>query len=559
MSMLVASAAQAAAPKVPVAASPAASKVVTRDAASTDQPPVLTKSEQAKIDKEESKFHEFLVLLDDQANREVEKAFSMPVGPERRQYVAKTLIDNMVKTQEPLWKVLDGLQNSGHVSARKGYQPLWIQNAIVVHGDDDAETVLSSAAGVAQAIKSATHTLDNPGLHHDQLAPLADAARGAGEALADLPVDVDSSAAATAKSRHSGSKSGPDLKTDPQWNIERMHVDKARADGLTGKGVTVGIIDTGLDVNHPFLLSKYRGYDATTGERDDLGNWYDATDEKSPEPVDVGRHGTHVAGTIAGSYGGVQTGIAPDVKIVAARGLGEQGGTDGMLLSAFQNMIAPRVPTPHQSPGSKRVISLGPDIINNSWGSDDGNSVSYMHALHNMAAMGVINVFAAGNDGSAGRGTVGSPGSSPDIITVGAIGRDDEPADFSSRGPNPLPTPNGEPVPFVAAPGVDIRSTVPGGTLEGGWQGTSMATPATTGFIALAQQAAKEETGRMFDANAMREVLKRAAQDVADKGVDDATGYGVPVADNLRGIVRDVARELNLGAPEPKDDAAASK
>src|SRR5690606_21905964 len=124
------------------------------------------------------------------------------------------------------------------------------------------------------------------------------------------------------------------------------------------------------------------------------------------------------------------------------------------------NMVAPRVPTPGRSPGSRRVVALGPDIINNSWGSDDGTSVGYMHALHNMDAMGIINIMAAGNDGG-GAGTIGSPASSPHIITVGATDRDDQPAGFSSRGPNPLPVKGGDPVPYVAAPGVDIRSSIP--------------------------------------------------------------------------------------------------
>jgi bacillopeptidase F len=178
-----------------------------------------------------------------------------------------------------------------------------------------------------------------------------------------------------------------------------------------------------------------------------------------------------------------------------------------------------------------------------------------MHALRNMDAMGIINVMAAGNDGG-GAGTIGSPASSPHIITVGATDKQDNPADFSSRGPNPLPVEGGEPVPFVAAPGVDIRSTIPGGGIETGWQGTSMATPLVTGIIALAQQAAVEETGRKFDTRAMKEVLKRAAVDVAEKGPDDATGYGIPMAGDLRKHVVAVAKDLGL---EIAADAAAEK
>ena len=89
---------------------------------------------------------------------------------------------------------------------------------------------------------------------------------------------------------------------------------------------------------------------------------------------------------------------------------------------------------------AQRQVRFGPDIINNSWGSDDGTSVSYQHALRNMDAMGIINVFAAGNDGEAGRGTIGSPGSNAShIITVGATDRNDQPASASDSAPNSTP------------------------------------------------------------------------------------------------------------------------
>lgn len=472
----------------------------------------------------EPKFGEFLVLLDDQANRKVEKAFEMPVGPERRQYVAQTLIDKMRTTQQPLWDTLDGLKAAGHVES---FQPLWIQNAIVVKGDEEAETVMAHAAGVAQAIKSATYTLDKPAFEADVLS---------GE---DLGTE--------------GGTSGAD---DPQWNMTRMRADRAKKQGLDGRGVTVGIIDTGVDFEHPHLKDKYRGYDPTTGAQSHVANWHDSTDEASSVPVDEGAHGTHVAGTVGGKYNDDQTGLAHGSTMVAARGLGEQGGTDGMLLSAFQALVAPRIPTPGQSPGSRRELRLGADVINNSWGSADGLSVAYSNALRNMAAMGVINLFAAGNDGQGGKaGSVGSPASSPYIISVAATDKNDKVAEFSSRGPNPLPTPDSEPVPFVAAPGVDIRSSVPGGGIERGWQGTSMATPAVTGWVALAQQAAEEATGSKFDVLAMKEMLKRAAQDVDEKGVDDNTGYGIPVVPtNMRKLATEVARERGLLPAEKTEE-----
>lgn len=263
------------------------------DAAPIKDAPPLSKAEQKAIEKEEAKFSEFVVLLDDQATREVEKAFDMPVGLERRQHVVKTLIDNTIKTQAPLWKVLDGLQAAGHVSQRRGYTPLWIQNAIIVYGDETALTTMSHAAGVSQAVKSARHTLDDPGRFHDKLAPIEAAVTGAG--ALEVPVDIEPSAGGTRASKK------PDLSTDPQWNLSRIDIESAHKDGLTGKGVTIGTLDTGVDVSHPALLSKYRGYDPETGSIDHAGNWYDATPAKSEVPVDENGHGTHVTGTSSAS------------------------------------------------------------------------------------------------------------------------------------------------------------------------------------------------------------------------------------------------------------------
>ncbi len=476
-------------------------------------------------------FHEFLVVLDDQAVHKVEKAFSMPMGPKRREFVAKTLIDNMMKTQQPIWDVLDGLKASGHVDPEKGYQPLWIQNAIVVHGDDTAETTMASAAGVAQAFKSANLIYNGP------VDPTG------GETLGN----------SATKSR--GKNSGRD------WDIDRVGAPKAWADNITGKNVTVGIIDTGVDVEHPALLTNFRGYNPDMGYVDLTGSWLDTTGKSPDKMVDDGGHGTWVAAKAVGSDGRTnKVGVAPDAKWFAARGLGEEGGTDGMLLRAFQYMVAPRVPTPGTSPGSRRDLTMGADIINNSWGSNNGMSLAYMHALRNIAAMGVINVFAAGNDGKGGvPGSLGSPASSPYVISVGATNRKDKPAEFSSRGPNPIPSPDGEPSPFVAAPGEDVRSAIPGGGYERGWQGTSMAAPMIAGFAALAQQTAMEETGRMFDLASMKALMKSVAEDVAVKGIDDATGYGIPVANELRTAVRAVAKErgLELLKPDPADAGAA--
>ena len=251
------------------------------------------------------------------------------------------------------------------------------------------------------------------------------------------------------------------------WGIGRIRADLVwRGLGITGAGVTVANIDSGVDWNHPALNANYRGRGNGVAA-DHLHNWFDATDEGAQYPEDADGHGTHTMGTLAGA-GGI--GVAPGAQWMAAKALNRDGfGLDSWLHAAFEFMLAP---------GGDP--SFAPDVLSNSWGNANGADREFSDDLAALRVAGIFVVFANGNAGPRS-GTVGAPASDPDSIAVGATDDDDEVASFSSRGPSPI----AEAIkPNLAAPSVKVVSTFPGGAYAT-LNGTSMATPHVAGAAAL--------------------------------------------------------------------------
>lgn len=164
---------------------------------------------------------------------------------------------------------------------------------------------------------------------------------------------------------------------------------------LTGKGITVGVIDTGIDYNHPDLRRSYkRGYDLVDIDDDPMetkGMYGQST-----------LHGTHVAGIIAAN-GKIQ-GVAPDAKIIAYRALGPGGsGTTEQVLAAIDKAIKDKV-----------------DVLNLSLGNNvNGPDLPISLALNRAVDNGIVAVTSSGNSGP-NMWTVGSPGTAAKAISVGA-------------------------------------------------------------------------------------------------------------------------------------------
>lgn len=164
---------------------------------------------------------------------------------------------------------------------------------------------------------------------------------------------------------------------------------------LTGKGVKIGVIDTGIDYTHPDLQRNYKGgYDLVDDDEDPM--------ETVKSQGEATLHGTHVAGII--SANGKFLGVAPDAEIYAYRALGPGGyGTSDQVITAIE-----------------KAVKDGMDIINLSLGSSV-NAPDYPTsiALDKAVEMGVVAVTSNGNSGP-GLWTVGSPGASEKAISVGA-------------------------------------------------------------------------------------------------------------------------------------------
>jgi len=154
--------------------------------------------------------------------------------------------------------------------------------------------------------------------------------------------------------------------------------------GYTGQGVTIGIVDTGLDSRHPAIAPHYRGTKAD-GTQDNNYNWYDPT-AGAQSPLDDGEHGTHVAGTSAGGTDGHVTGVAPGAKLIAAKAiLGSGYNTTEATLKALQWMLAPT-----DLAGKHADPTRGADVINNSWGDADHQDTMFQDTWDAMNAAGII-------------------------------------------------------------------------------------------------------------------------------------------------------------------------
>jgi len=246
---------------------------------------------------------------------------------------------------------------------------------------------------------------------------------------------------------------------------------------VTGRGIVVAVIDTGIDYTHPDLGGGF-------GPTYKVIGGYDFYNHDS-NPMDDNGHGTHVAGTIAAN-GGIK-GVAPDAKLLAYKTLGPDGqGSMSDVIAAIDRAM---------DPNGDGDTSDQADVISMSLGGAGEASDPVCLAVTRAVEAGIVVVVAAGNAGPA-MGTVASPGVALDAITVGAVDDDGVLAAFSSRGTIPDLTIK----PEISAPGVSITSTVPtSGSLSSptGYlaaSGTSMATPHVSGGVALLLQLHPEWT-----------------------------------------------------------------
>ncbi len=433
---------------------------------------------------------------------------AMPLGAERKTAAYEALHTLGTQTLDAHRDVIDGLVSSGKATA---VDELWSLGAVRVRGAN-LDTLKSLVGPGVQAIVK-DEIVAAPTL------PIAAEGAVEGAVLANLPAEFE---------REAGAAEARAADADPNavwmdWGVKRMDAPAAWKQGITGAGIVIGSLDTGVSVEHPALKGNYRGTKAD-GTFDNDYNWKDVVKElpedgtlpdgskfddkdkaangTSKRPIDLNGHGTHTSGSALGWSPQHITGVAPDAKLIVSRGLGEKGGSMFDLVSAMEWFMAPT-----KVDGTDARPDLAPDIVTNSWGGAPmGNPFLWM-ALRNWQRAGIIPVFAAGNNRQAKPGEVAVPGMYPETITVGASDLDDARAWFSMYGPSDYA--NGH-KPEVMAPGHWTYSALPDGTVRDTFpvkmpdgstrlapaSGTSMATPHVAGAMALYLQA---NPGATFD------------------------------------------------------------
>ncbi len=291
--------------------------------------------------------------------------------------------------------------------------------------------------------------------------------------------------------------------------------------GLTGRGIKVAVLDTGIDLTHPDLAGRIV---------------QSANFTESPDMIDHVGHGTHVASTIAGdgaASGGKYRGVAPEASLLNGKVLDDEGfGTASGLIAGMEWAAAQ---------GAAVVnLSLG------SWFPSDGTDEQSIALDRISRESGTLFVVAAGNCDEIRQFSITSPAAATDALAVGNMQRDGSLHDSSCRGPR---LGDGAGKPDIAAPGTGIVAARAAGTALGDpvgehystLTGTSMATPHVAGTAALVAQANPDWKAQQ---------LKVQLQSTADpQGArSDEEGAGRVDADQATttGVTVDIG-ELELG------------
>jgi uncharacterized repeat protein (TIGR01451 family) len=415
---------------------------------------------------------------------------------ERRRAVYDALRSTAQRAQSSLRAALDAQGVT--------YQPFYVVNMLLVEGEVDLALRLAARPEVARLEA-------NPAVRMDTLA---------GQDVAAVP------------------------RSALEWGVQAVNADQVWALGYTGQGIVVAGQDTGYDWQHPAIKARYRGWNDGTVTHD--YHWHDAIHDgggvcgaDAPAPCDDDGHGTHTMGTILGDDGaGAQIGVAPGAQWIGCRNMDRGIGTPATYAECFEFFLAP------YAVGGDPMIdgepSLAPHVINNSWTcppSEGCDAEALRAVVEHVRAAGIVVVASAGNAGSRCETVSAPPARHDAVFSVGATDSSDRIAYFSSRGP----VTEGDATrlkPDVSAPGVSVRSCLPGGGY-GYKSGTSMAAPHVTGLVALLWSAAP---GLVGDVDRTEAVIRETARPVLDETCGGAPDghpnnvYGWGIVDALSAV-----------------------
>ncbi len=268
------------------------------------------------------------------------------------------------------------------------------------------------------------------------------------------------------------------LSVDYTWGLEKIGAPEVwNTLNVTGSGIRVAVLDTGVDISHPDLAGKMWTDDP--GDPTYPGGWieFDLAGNivEGSIPHDTDAHGTHCSGTVlGGDASGVAIGVAPDATMMHALTMPYGGGSFAMIIAALEWAMEPVDQYGDPAGTAAHVVSLS--------GGYYAYVDPFIEPVENMRAAGVVPVMAIGNGWE---GSSGSPGNVYDAFGIGATDIHDNVAWFSSG--EEIYWPASHPDPYVkpdfSAPGMSVYSSVPWGYAYA--SGTSMACPHVAGTIAL--------------------------------------------------------------------------
>jgi|CXWL01.1.fsa_nt_gi VCBS repeat-containing protein len=298
----------------------------------------------------------------------------------------------------------------------------------------------------------------------------------------------------------------------PEWNLTAIHAPDLWAQGQSAQGVVVANMDTGVDILHPDLATRYRG---------GANSWFDPHGQNTT-PTDlagaVSGHGTQTMGLIlGGDTGGTTIGTAPGAQWIAAKIFNNQGtAQESHFHLSFQWLL---------DPDNNPLTDDAPDVVNGSFQTALSGvcDTRFQADIQALKTAGISVVFAAGNSGP-GMSSSSSPANNPGSFAAGAVDNLSAIAYFSARGPAPLACGGGL-FPNIVAPGVDVITsdlTFAGMASYAFVSGTSFAAPHVAGGMALLKGSFPT-----VEVTALESALVDSATDLGAAGPDNEYGYGM--------------------------------
>ena len=312
-------------------------------------------------------------------------------------------------------------------------------------------------------------------------------------------------------------------------SVPLVGADGWHAQGVTGEGVVVAVLDSGIDRDHPDLADDlvheacFRA--AAVAASDAASRCPDGSDQQLGDPgsaEDDDGHGTHVTGVITSRGTVAPLGVAPDAEIMAIKVLGDDGA------GRFEDLVAGLAWVMGNHAAADGPFDVRAVNVSSAWGLFTGNGdcdggdalADLLHsASSSLRFMGALPIAASGNDGSQTR--IGAPACNTNFLSVGASDDDDGVVAQTNSNANL----------DLLAPGAFIRSTAS----DGGWEilsGTSQAAPHVTGCAALLIEAGEVATVDELEVRLTTSSVEIARGNrtfpriecLADEGIDDFAG-----------------------------------